>query len=586
METLSWLFDTIGALSRLDWLILLSTLAFIVLYGVYKTRGKQTSEQFIKGGDARWWTVGLSVMATQASAITFLSTPGQAYVDGMEFVQFYFGLPIAVVVICVTFIPIYHKLKVYTAYEFLERRFDIKTRTLASLLFLIQRGLAAGITIYAPAIILSAVLDWELKYLNIGIGILVIIYTVSGGTRAVNVTQKQQMMVIMAGMITAFFLIVNQLPEEVTFDNALQIAGSSEKMQILDFDFSLDDRYNVWSALFGATFLMLSYFGTDQSQVQRYLSGDSVRSMRIGLLFNGLLKVPMQFFILLVGVMVFVFYQFNSTPLNFNPAGKAAVEGTAFEVVYDRLEENHYEILERKQELQKFYAGQLENPTMDLKTIENQLEKYRTEEEENRERARIVIQKADESIETNDKDFVFIHFILNYLPRGLIGLLLAVILSAAMSSTASELNALSSTTNVDIYKRFSSHIKEDGHYVKMGRWFTLLWGVLAIAFASFVSLFDNLIQLVNFIGSIFYGTILGIFLVAFYAKRVHGKAIFIAALISQVVVATCAILHEFVEGIEILPYLWLNPLGALLTIFLALIIQNFTDNTKSSPSVA
>jgi SSS family transporter len=572
MENSNWLLDSIGALSRMDWFILFSTLAFIVLYGVYKTRGKQTSEEYIKGGDSKWWTIGLSVMATQASAITFLSTPGQAYTDGMEFVQFYFGLPIAVIIICVTFIPIYHKLKVYTAYEFLEKRFDLKTRSLASILFLIQRGLAAGITIYAPAIILSAVLDWELKYLNIVIGILVIIYTVSGGTKAVSVTQKQQMIVIMAGMITAFVLIVQQLPDNVTFNNALQMAGDAERMKILDFNFSLDDRYNVWSALFGATFLMLSYFGTDQSQVQRYLSGSSIREMRIGLLFNGLLKVPMQFFILMVGVMVFVFYQFNNTPLNFNPAGETAVLESEYADEYEALNTYHYQILEQKQNLQREYAASLagENPSADYS---NQLKSLRISEEENREKARVLIEKADSIIETNDKDFVFIHFILNHLPKGLIGLLLAVILSAAMSSTASELNALSSTTTIDIYKRFSNKDQDDDHYVKVSKWFTLMWGVLAIAFASFVSLFDNLIQLVNFIGSIFYGTILGIFLVAFYFKKIKGDAIFIAAVISQVVVATCAILHEFVDGIEILPFLWLNPLGAILTISIAWLIH-------------
>jgi Na+/proline symporter len=565
-----------------DWFILVSTLAFIVLYGVYKTRGRQTSEEYIKGGDARWWTVGLSVMATQASAITFLSTPGQAYTDGMEFVQFYFGLPIAVIIICVTFIPIYHKLKVYTAYEFLEKRFDLKTRSLASILFLIQRGLAAGITIYAPAIILSAVLDWELKYLNVIIGILVIIYTVSGGTKAVNVTQKQQMIVIMAGMVTAFVLIVTQLPDNVTFDNALTMAGSAEKMSILDFDFSLNDRYNVWSALFGASFLMLSYFGTDQSQVQRYLSGKSVKQMRIGLLFNGLLKVPMQFFILMVGVMVFVFYQFNSTPLNFNPAAEKAVKESKFAGQYSRLESSHEEILREKQEVQHKYAASLStsNP-QDILNYELALDYLRKQEEANREKARGLIKRADTSIETNDKDFVFIHFILNHLPKGLIGLLLAVILSAAMSSTASELNALSSTTAVDIYKRYYKNDYDDDHFVNMSKWFTLMWGLIAIFFASFVSLFDNLIQLVNFIGSIFYGTILGIFLVAFYLKKIKGHAVFIAACISQVIVATCAILHEFVDGIEILPFLWLNPLGAFLTIGLALFFSKLDRNKNT-----
>jgi SSS family solute:Na+ symporter len=566
-----------------DWFILVSTLAFIVLYGVYKTRGRQTSEEYIKGGDARWWTVGLSVMATQASAITFLSTPGQAYTDGMEFVQFYFGLPIAVIIICVTFIPIYYRLKVYTAYEFLEKRFDLKTRSLASILFLIQRGLAAGITIYAPAIILSAVLDWELKYLNIIIGILVIIYTVSGGTKAVNVTQKQQMIVIMAGMVTAFVLIVTQLPDNVTFDNALTMAGSAEKMKILDFEFSLDDRYNVWSALFGATFLMLSYFGTDQSQVQRYLSGKSVKQMRIGLLFNGLLKVPMQFFILMVGVMVFVFYQFNSTPLNFNPAAEKAVKESKFAGQYSRLESSHEEILKEKQKVQKKYATALNtSASEDIVDYELALNYLRSQEETNRASARTLIEKADSGIETNDKDFVFIHFILHHLPKGLIGLLLAVILSAAMSSTASELNALSSTTTIDIYKRYRKEEKDDDHYVNMSKWFTLMWGLMAIFFASFVSLFDNLIQLVNFIGSIFYGTILGIFLVAFYFKKIKGQAVFIAACISQVIVATCAMLHEFVEGIEILPFLWLNPLGAFLTIGFALLFSSLNKGDRTT----
>ncbi|WP_405351658.1 sodium:solute symporter [Nonlabens sp. Asnod3-H03] len=560
----------------IDWTILTSTLAFIVLYGVYKTRGKQTSEEYIKGGDARWWTVGLSVMATQASAITFLSTPGQAYTDGLEFVQFYFGLPIAIIIICVTFIPIYHKLKVYTAYEFLEKRFDVQTRSLASILFLIQRGLAAGITIYAPAIILSAVLDWELKYLNIIIGILVIIYTVSGGTKAVNVTQKQQMIIIMAGMITAFVLIVTQLPDNVTFDNALTMAGSADKMKILDFDFSLNDRYNVWSAIFGASFLMLSYFGTDQSQVQRYLSGKSIKQMRIGLLFNGLLKVPMQFFILMVGVMVFVFYQFNDTPLNFNPAAEKAVMESEYAADYEALQERHYSILNEKQTMQKNYAKKLNNQYIAPEDkLESRLNYFRQAEEENREAARQLIAKADDGIETNDKDFVFIHFILHHLPKGLIGLLLAVILSAAMSSTASELNALSSTTAVDIYKRFNHNdTKDDDHYVRMSKWFTLMWGIIAIIFASVVSLFDNLIQLVNIIGSLFYGTILGIFLVAFYLKKVRGRSIFIAALISEAIVIAFYCVDEFVPDVKLLPFLWLNPLGALITVGLAWLIES------------
>jgi Na+/proline symporter len=394
----------------------------------------------------------------------------------------------------------------------------------------------------------------------------------------VNVTQKQQMIVIMAGMVTAFVLIVTQLPDSVSFDNALSMAGDADKMKILDFKFSLDDRYNVWSALFGASFLMLSYFGTDQSQVQRYLSGKSVKQMRIGLLFNGLLKVPLQFFILLVGVMVFVFYQFNATPLNFNPAAEKAVLESKYAGQYEELQKKHTAILEEKQEMQIIYGKLLENGTSsESSLLSSELKQLRNKEESNRERARELITKADPTAETNDKDFVFINFILHHLPKGLIGLLLAVIISAAMSSTASELNALSSTTTIDIYKRFRGAGKDDYHFVIASKWFTVLWGIIAITFASFVSLFDNLIQLVNIIGSLFYGTILGIFLVAFYFKKIRSHAIFIAALISEVVVITCYLVDLADNGIDILPFLWLNPLGALLTIALAFLIQ-FTNS--------
>ena len=326
----------------IDWIILIGTLLFIVIYGVYKTRGSANVEDYIKGGsESKWWTIGLSVMATQASAITFLSTPGQAFHDGMGFVQFYFGLPIAMIIICLVFIPIYHNLKVFTAYEYLEQRFDLKTRTLAAILFLVQRGLAAGITIFAPAIILSAVLGWNLIPLNIAIGILVIIYTVSGGTKAVNVTQKQQMGIIFLGMFVAFYLILSFLPKEISFVKALEIAGTTGKMKVLDFSFDLNNRYTVWTGLLGGTFLMLSYFGTDQSQVQRYLSGKSIRESQMGMMFNGLLKVPMQFFILLVGVMVFVFYQFNTSPLNFNPKAEEAVRNSKYANTYLQLDEAH-----------------------------------------------------------------------------------------------------------------------------------------------------------------------------------------------------------------------------------------------------
>ncbi len=556
-------------MATLDWIILFGTLLFIVIYGSWKTRGSQNVNDFIKGGnEAKWWTVGLSVMATQASAITFLSTPGQAFHSGMGFVQFYFGLPIAMVIISLVFIPIYHKLKVYTAYEYLEGRFDLKTRTLAAILFLVQRGLAAGITIFAPAIILSAVLGWDLLTLNILIGVLVIIYTVSGGTKAVNVTQKQQMAIIFIGMFAAFFIIISYLPQDISFKKALQIAGASGKMEILDFSFDLSNRYTIWTGFLGGTFLMLSYFGTDQSQVQRYLSGKSIRESQLGLLFNGFLKVPMQFFILLVGVMVFVFYQFNASPLNFNPAATDAVKNSAFAEEYKVLEQEH-QLIEEKKKIAQFQL--VEHATN--KDIRKQIKLLNAAEAENREKAKEIILKADNTQETNDKDYVFIHFILNNLPRGLIGLLLAVILSAAMSSTASELNALASTTTIDLYKRNEKSKRNDKHYVNVTKWFTLGWGVLAILVASVANLFDNLIQLVNIIGSIFYGNILGIFLLAFFIKSVKGNAVFIAAIITQIIIIIVYIL-------DVLPYLWLNLLGCFLVMGIAMIIQQFSSSNR------
>jgi Na+/proline symporter len=549
-------------MQQLDWIVLIGTLLFIVSYGAYKTKGSKNVTDYIKGGsDAKWWTIGLSVMATQASAITFLSTPGQAFHSGMGFVQFYFGLPIAMVIICLVFIPIYHRLKVFTAYEYLETRFDLKTRSLAAILFLIQRGLAAGITIFAPAIILSAVLGWDLTTLNIIIGILVIIYTVTGGTKAVSVTQKQQMAVIFGGMFVAFYLIVSYLPADISFSKALKIAGASGKMNVLDFSFNFENRYTFWSGIIGGTFLALSYFGTDQSQVQRYLSGKSMKEMQLGLIFNGLLKVPMQFFILLVGVMVFVFYQFNASPLNFNPAANQAVKNSEYAEEYQQLENKHLEIEQLKATANLSYGANLSNNNL----VAN-IQEINRLESENRIAAKEIIKKADASVETNDKDYVFIHFILNNLPRGLIGLLLAVILSAAMSSTASELNALASTTAMDLYKRNVTVEKSDQHFVNASKWFTLAWGIMAILVACFASLFDNLIQLVNIIGSIFYGNVLGIFLLAFFVKYVKSNAVFLAAIITQAIV----IVGWYFDW---MPYLWLNLFGCGLVMGIAILLQ-------------
>ncbi|WP_333600121.1 sodium:solute symporter [Flavobacterium sp.] len=562
-------------MQQLDWIVLSATLLFIVFYGVYKTKGSKNVEDYILGNkETPWWTVGLSVMATQASAITFLSTPGQAYHDGMGFVQFYFGLPIAMVVISITFIPIYHKLKVFTAYEYLEKRFDLKTRSFTAILFLIQRGLGTGLTIYAPAIILSSILGWNLTFLNVIIGIMVIIYTFAGGTKAVNVTQKQQMFIIMSGMFITFFLILHLLPNDMTFSNALHIAGANGKMNILDFSFDPENRYTFWSGITGGFFLMLSYFGTDQSQVGRYLSGKSDRESQMGLIMNGFLKVPMQFFILLTGVMVFVFFQFNPVPLHFNPINKDAVEKSQYATQYNSLEKQLVNLSEEKKEYNLLYIDHL-NQNYDNPILRKKLVSLSGKEKDLRDQAKEIIEKVDGKAETNDKDYVFIYFILHYLPSGLIGLLLAVIFSAAMSSSASGLTALASTTAIDIYKRNVNGEKSEKHFVNATKAFTLLWGIIAILFACVGTLFENLIQLVNIVGSIFYGTVLGVFLVGFYIKYVKANAIFYSAIISQTTIFFIYYytIHIYPTGQEKLGYLWLNFIGATLTVVLAVISQ-------------
>lgn len=574
-------------MTTLDWIILAGTLLFIVGYGVWKTRGSKSVDDYVRGGsDSKWWTIGLSVMATQASAITFLSTPGQAFHDGMGFVQFYFGLPIAMVIICLVFVPIYHRLKVYTAYEFLENRFDLKTRSLAAILFLIQRGLAAGITIFAPSIILSAILGWDLRTLNIIIGTLVIIYTVSGGTKAVSVTQKQQMFIIMTGMFIAFFFILGYLPEDITFSKAMKIAGASDKLNILDFSFNTTSRYTFWSGITGGLFLALAYFGTDQSQVQRYLSGKSIRESQLGLIFNGIFKIPMQFFILLVGVMVFVFYQYNPAPLNFNPSATKTVMNSEYADDYKLLQESQIALEAEKRIAQNHFSTALELKEFAAVTkAKREIIHINRKDSTNRVTAKALIKKANKDAETNDKDYVFIHFILNNLPKGLIGLLLAVILSAAMSSTASELNALGTITALDLYKRNKKGTYSEKHYVTASKGFTLLWGVIAIIIACYANLFDNLIQLVNIIGSVFYGNVLGIFLLAFFFKFVKGNAVFFAAVLTQVLVFIIYynLIHVYPSGEEKLGYLWLNFIGAALVIIIALVFEAFDRLLKSPP---
>ena len=542
-----------------DWAILIFTILFIVIYGAYKTRDNKNIQSFLKGNNSsNWFTIGISVMATQASAITFLSTPGQAYYDGMGFLQFYLGLPLAMIIICMFFVPLYHKLKVYTAYEFLENRFDKKTRTLGAILFLVQRGLAAGITIFAPSIILSTVLGIDIKILNFLVGFLVVIYTVSGGTNAVNITQKQQMFVIFFGLFFVFFILIDKYPEELTVSKFLDYSRSSEKFKIIDFSIDPNNRYTFWSGITGGLFLALSYFGTDQSQVQRYISGKSVKEIRLGLIFNGIFKIPMQFFILLLGVMVFVFFEFNKSPVNYNPQVISYMEKN-YSSEYNELTKEYDKITKDKHNMQgKFLSNTIDFPA--------ELNAIQIKEKEIRAKVKEIVSSEGNTIEENDKDYVFLHFILNYLPRGLIGLLIAVIICAAMSSTASELNALAATTTIDLYKRNHINKKSDKHYLNATKLFTVIWGIIAIIFASFGTLFENLIQLVNIIGSIFYGTILGIFLVAFFFKKIKSNSVFYSACISQAVIFTIFFTTD-------ISYLWLNFIGASLTVLLSNLLK-------------
>lgn len=565
----------------LDYAVLIGTLLFIVAYGTYKTRKNKNIEGYLLGDkQMKWATIGLSVMATQASAITFLSTPGQAYESGMAFVQNYLGLPIALIVVSAVFIPIYYKLKVYTAYEYLENRFDLKSRMLAAFLFLVQRGLAAGITIYAPAIVLSSVLGWNLSATIIVVGLLVIIYTVSGGTKAVSLTQKWQMGVILLGMAVAFGTIIHNFPEGVGFLDSLQLAGKMGKTEAIDFSLDFQERYTFWSGITGGFFLALSYFGTDQSQVQRYLGGASVKESRMGLMFNAVLKIPMQFFILLTGVMVFVFYQFQPHDVLFDTTSLELIEGTEYRGELEELRTEHYAIHAEKKDAALAYLKSTESGDGESAAIaEEKLNLLKNRAFETRDEAKALVEEAFPKNTQKDSDYVFISYILNFMPSGLVGLLLAVIISAAMSSTAGELNALGSTTSVDFYKRI---IKKDGdekHYLIVSKILTAFWGVLAVSFALYADLFENLIEAVNILGSLFYGTILGIFLTAFFLKFVRGNKVFFAALIAQ---STVLIIYAFFS--EEISYLYYNVIGCGLVMILSAVFTAINPNKKAASS--
>lgn len=566
----------------LDWAVLISTILFIVIYGMWKTRKTDNVESYLLGDrDLKWWTIGLSIMATQASGITFLSTPGQAYEEGMGFVQFYFGLPIAMVILSVFFIPIFYNLKVYTAYEYLEQRFDLKTRTFTATLFLIQRGLAAGLTIYAPAIILVKILDWNLAWTMIGIGSLVILYTVIGGTKAVSETQQQQMAIILVGLFVALFTVVGKLPQGVGFSDAVGVASDLGKMNLVDFNFDPKSRYNFWSGILGGTFLFLSYFGTDQSQVQRYLSGKSLTESRLGLMFNGLLKVPMQFMVLFVGMMVFLFYQFNQSPLHFNSDNVAKLRNSQYAQQYQELEAKHTAIFEQKKvAVYDMIVAEKANDKEAHRVAKTKADSYLIQDKILRDTVSAYIKRIDGRADAKDGDYIFITFVTNNLPIGIIGLLIAVIFAAAMSSISSEINALATTTVVDIYKRSLVQNADDQHYFKASMWLTVIWGAVALSFAFLASMLDNLIQAVNIIGSIFYGVILGIFTVAFFFKKIKSNAVFYAAIIAQIIII-CLFFADKYEKIS-LAFLWLNPIGVALVIAFSFLFKNIFKEDFSS----
>jgi len=551
-----------------DWLVLVASLVFIVVYGVWKGRRNRDLDGYLLGDRSmRWYMVAFSIMATQASAITFISTPGQAYVDGMRFVQFYFGLPLAMVVLSITAVPLYRRLKVYTAYEYLEHRFDVKVRSLAALLFLVQRGLACGLTIYAPAVVLSVLLGWNLQITCLVIGVLVIIYTATGGTKAVSHTNFWQMVIILGGLLTTLTIAVARLPDSVSFTDAVYVAGRMGRLNAIDFSFDWNNRYNFWSGLIGGFFLALSYFGTDQSQVGRYLSGQSVTQSRLGLLFNGMVKVPMQFMILFIGAMVFVVHQFHQTPVYFNPVETQRVEASARADEFRVLQAEHDALTEVKRaEIETLLEARRDGDPAAEAAAAASVDRIQAEAQAVRDQAREIVREVNPGSDGNDVNYIFLSFVLASLPVGVIGLVLAMVFAGSMSSTASELNALASTTIVDIYRRFWKRTRSDRHLVVVSKVATVVWGALAILFAEYANRLGSLIEAVNILGSLFYGTILGIFLLAFYVKRVEGTAVFFGALAGEAAVVACFVATD-------ISFLWYNVVGCLGTVVFALVFS-------------
>ncbi|HXU70740.1 MAG TPA: sodium:solute symporter [Polyangia bacterium] len=552
-------------MTTLDWAVLLGTIGLIVVYGAWKTREVKSAETYLRGGgDLRWWTIGLSIMATQASAITFLSMPGQAYQDGMGFIQFYLGLPLAMIILSAVIVPIYYRLKVYTAYEYLETRFDRKTRQLVAFLFLLSRGLGAGISLYAPAIVLSTLLGWPLGGTTVALGAAVILYTVSGGTRVVSRTQTWQMVVMLGGMAAAFAFVLHRLPSAVSLDDALAVGGALGKMKVIDFQPRFDTRYTLWSGLTGGLFVQLAYFGTDQSQVQRYLTGSPLAESRLGLMFNGIVKLPMQFGILAVGLLLFVFYQFHQPPIFFNAPELARAEASAKGPELRSVEQQWNAAWStRAATTSAFVDARKSGDAARTAAAEAALRDEAARTDAIRAKAVTLIGQSRARAETKDQDYVFLRFVLAEFPSGLVGLLIAVILCAAMSATASALNSLGTTSVVDFYKRSFRPDADDAHYLTVAKIFTVVWGAVAVGFAIGASLFENLIQAVNILGSLFYGPMLGVFLVGFFTRRVSGTAAFVA-----VVLAEAAVMAVW-QGTSI-GFLWYNVVGCAVVVAVAL----------------
>lgn len=566
-------------MSIIDWIILGLTLAGVILYGLYKSRTTRDLDgYFLSNRTMPWWIVLLGVMGTQASAVTFLSVPGQAYVDGMRFVQFYFGLPLATVIVCLTFVPIFHRLKVYTAYEFLEKRFDAKTRTFTSLLFLLQRALSTGISIYAPAIILSSLLHWNIYWTNLFMGGLLIFYTVSGGARAVAHTQKFQLLVVIAGMFLAGYMVIRLLPDQIGLGDAIRLGDKLGKMNVITtgekegggFDWS--DRYNLISGLIGGFFLQLSYFGTDQSQVGRYLTARSVRESRLGLIMNGIIKIPMQFLILLIGVLLFSFYQFHDHPATFNSRQWELLKSSKFKEKSEKIKTE----LDQVQQSKQLLVGQWTSD-QDNAELVNGIRQHIAQEKVLQDSVKTLVEKVDSLAESNDTNYIFLNFVINYLPTGLIGLLIAVIFLAAWGSIAAALNSLSSATVVDIHKRYLEKNCSNERDYSLSRRYTFLWGLFCIGTAMFATQMGSLIEAVNILGSLFYGVILGIFLVAFYLKKVGANQVFYAAVISELIVIALFTLNQ--TGVIGLGFLWLNAIGALSVMLIALTLQAFSSRS-------